>query len=91
MNVEYTYAKKRMQFGRRCNFSDFDKAEMEIRSNPALMSNYVRTDPVSHATQCSKVFALHEVMTIPKSRLLPMRAARNVRFCVAGEYNHGDL
>lgn len=59
--MEYTYTKKRMQFGRRSNFSDFDKVEVEVKSNPALMSNYVRMDPVTHATQCSKVFAVHEV------------------------------
>ncbi|XP_012527681.1 dynein intermediate chain 2, axonemal isoform X3 [Monomorium pharaonis] len=61
--MEYTYTKKRMHFGKRCNFSDSDKIEVEIKSNPALMNNYVRMDPVTHATQCSKVYAVHEVNT----------------------------
>ncbi|KYN14063.1 Dynein intermediate chain 2, axonemal [Trachymyrmex cornetzi] len=63
MDSEYAYTKKRMHFGKKCNFSDFDKTEVEVKSNPALMSNYVRMDPVTHATQCSKVFAVHEVNT----------------------------
>lgn len=61
MDTEYAYTKKRMHFGKRCNFSDFDKTEVEIKSNPTLMNNYVRMDPVTHATQCSKVYAVHEV------------------------------
>ncbi|RLU17333.1 hypothetical protein DMN91_009566 [Ooceraea biroi] len=63
MDAEYAYTKKRMHFGKKCNFSDNDKVEVEIKSDPALMNNYVRTDPVTHATQCSKVYAVHEVNT----------------------------
>lgn len=61
MNVEHAYTKKRMHFGKRCNFSDADTVEVEIKSNSGLMSNYVRMDPVTHSTQCSKVYAVHEV------------------------------
>lgn len=53
--------KKKMHFGNKCNFSDFDKMEMEIKSNPELMINYVRLDPVTHATQYSTVYGVHEV------------------------------
>lgn len=69
MDAEYAYTKKRMHFGKRCNFSDCDKTEVEIKSNPALMSNYVRIDPVTHATQCSKVYAVHEVQISLKRHL----------------------
>lgn len=61
MNTEYAYTRKRMHFGKKCNFIDFDKTEVEIKSNPALMNNYVRMDPVTHATQFGKVYAVHEV------------------------------
>lgn len=61
MDAEYSYTKKRMHFGKKCNFSDIDVVEAEIKSNPGLMSNYVRMDPVTHATQCSKIYAVHEV------------------------------
>ncbi|KAL0103408.1 hypothetical protein PUN28_017582 [Cardiocondyla obscurior] len=63
MDAEYAYTKKRMHFGKRCSFTDVDKVEMEIKSNPALMNNYIRMDPVTHATQCSKTYAVHEVNT----------------------------
>ncbi|XP_072763617.1 dynein axonemal intermediate chain 2 isoform X3 [Anoplolepis gracilipes] len=63
MNTEYAYTRKRLHFGKECNFSDFDKTEVEIKSNPSLMSNYVRMDPVTHSTQFGKVYAVHEVNT----------------------------
>lgn len=61
MNTEYAYTKKRMHFGKRCYFTDFDKTEVEVKSNSALMNSYVRKDPVTHATQFGKVYAVHEV------------------------------
>lgn len=61
MDVEYAYTKKRMHFGKKCNFSDSNKTEVKISSNSLLMNNYVRLDPVTHATQCSKIYAVHEV------------------------------
>lgn len=70
MDAEYAYTKKRMHFGKRCNFSDSDKIEVEIKSNPALMNSYVRMDPVTHATQCSKIYALHEVQTTLETDVL---------------------
>ncbi|XP_025269650.1 dynein intermediate chain 2, axonemal isoform X1 [Camponotus floridanus] len=63
MNTEYAYTRKRMHFGKKCSFTDFDKTEVEVKSNPALMNNYVRMDPVTHATQFGKVYAVHEVNT----------------------------
>ncbi|EFN85403.1 Dynein intermediate chain 2, axonemal [Harpegnathos saltator] len=61
--AEYAYTKKRINYGKRCNFSDVDTIEVEIKSSPGLMNNYVRMDPVTHATQCSKIYAVHEVNT----------------------------
>lgn len=61
MDTEYAYTRKRMHFGKRCNFSDADAVEVEIKSNSGLMSSYVRMDPVTHATQFSKAYAVHEV------------------------------
>lgn len=61
MDTEYAYTRRRMHFGKRCNFSDCDKIEVGIKSEPVLMSDYVRVDPATHATQCSKVYAVHEV------------------------------
>lgn len=69
MDAEYTYTKKRTHFGKRCNFSNLDKIEVEIKSNSALMSNYVRMDPVTHATQCCKIYAVHEVQISIKLHL----------------------
>jgi len=83
-----------MEFGRRSNFADFDKTEAEIKSNPALMSNYVRMDPVTHSTQCSKVFAVHEVSF--EMWMFEGGDCREMNTCVctfvlAGEHNHRDL
>lgn len=50
-----------MHFGNEYNFSDVDNMEINIKSNSELMSNYVRMDPITHATQCNKVYAIHKV------------------------------
>lgn len=61
MDIQYAYTKKRMHCGKKCNFVDGDKIEVEIKSDPEQMTNYFRIDPVTHATQCSKIYSLHEV------------------------------
>ncbi|KAK2584928.1 hypothetical protein KPH14_002523 [Odynerus spinipes] len=63
MDLQYAYVKKRSQFGRPCNFSRFDNIDVDIQSNPALMRNYIKINPVTRGTQYSKVYAAHEVNT----------------------------
>lgn len=91
MDAEYAYTKKRMHFGKRCNFSDCDKTEMEIKSNPALMSNYVRMDPVTHATQCNKVYAVHEVQISLKRHLWKKYIIMDSICICSGKYNYRDI
>ena len=62
METQYVYVKKRSQFGKRCYFGDCDKLEVDIKSDPTLAGNYIRLDPVTRGTQCSKVYAAHEVL-----------------------------
>jgi len=91
MDAEYAYTKKRMHFGKRCNFSDFDKIEVEIKSNPSLMSNYVRMDPVTHATQCSKVYAVHEVQIFFKQHLVKSEFILDSVCTCSGKYNYCNI
>jgi hypothetical protein len=94
MDAEYAYTRKRMHFGKKCNFSDFDKMETEIKSDPALMSNYIRIDPVTRATQCSKVYAVHEVRTFLNVAICAIDISSqayifNTQYIhVAGEHNY---
>ncbi|XP_012269185.3 dynein intermediate chain 3, ciliary isoform X2 [Athalia rosae] len=63
-DTQYVYTKTRAQFGRWCSFSDkASKMEINILPEPSLMHNYVRKDPISQGTQCSKIFSEHEVNT----------------------------
>jgi len=91
MDAEYAYTKKRMHFGKKCNFSDFDKVETDIKSDSALMSNYVRIDPVTRATQCSKVYAVHEVRTFLKRCLHAIDTLRQAYIRIAGEHNYRNI
>lgn len=59
------YVKSRMQFGKWCNFEEHDALEVDIKSNSSMMHDYVRIDPVSGGTQCSKIYSAHEV--VPKN------------------------
>lgn len=61
MEISYVYIKPRHRFGKRCYFSEHDKLEVDIKSDPSLGQDYVRIDPIDKATQYSKVFATHEV------------------------------
>lgn len=92
MDAEYTYAKRRKDLGKRCSLSDVDTVEIEIKSNPGLMSNYVRTDPVTHATQCSKVYALHEVCLrhFPTDKYF-CSEYMFIRSVVSGEHDYRDI
>nr|XP_034190181.1 dynein intermediate chain 2, axonemal isoform X1 [Osmia lignaria] len=63
MNVNYTYTKKRQQFGKQCNFSNYQKVEADIKPHSEYMNNYIRVDPSTQGTQCGKIYSLHEVNT----------------------------
>ncbi|KAJ8687887.1 hypothetical protein QAD02_023682 [Eretmocerus hayati] len=63
MQTQYIYVKKRSEFGKRCYFNEFDKLEVDIRSDPSLAKDFIYQDPVSRSTQNAKVFAVHEVNT----------------------------
>ena len=59
--IEKVYVKKRSEFGKFPNFSDYDQIEEDLKSDPKLMKNFMRIDPVSRGTQTEKSYALHEV------------------------------
>nr|XP_018910150.1 PREDICTED: dynein intermediate chain 2, axonemal [Bemisia tabaci] len=64
-DVQYSYTKKRADFGRHCNFGNSTKLMVEnIQPNKALCEEYIRKDPVDKSTQHTKQFALHELNTI---------------------------
>ncbi|XP_015125075.1 dynein intermediate chain 2, axonemal [Diachasma alloeum] len=63
MDIEYVYTKHRSQFGKWCNFSEHDKIEVDVKSEPSFMKDYIRLDPVTQETQFSRKFAAHEVNT----------------------------
>lgn len=66
MQTEYVYIKKRSEFGKRCYFSEYDRLEVDIKSEPKAYANdYVRMDPVHRGTLCAKVIAAHEVGKTP--------------------------
>lgn len=60
-NNQYCYEKKRWQFGKKCNFSECDKLDVDIKSDPTLGQNFIRMDPITQGTQDSKIYAVHEV------------------------------
>lgn len=62
METQQVYVKKRSQFGKRCYFSEYDKLEADIQSDPTLARNFNRLDNVSRGIQCGTVFAAHEVI-----------------------------
>ncbi|XP_076663625.1 dynein axonemal intermediate chain 2 isoform X1 [Andrena cerasifolii] len=63
MNLQYTYTKKRLQFGRQCSFSDYQKIEVDIKPHTGYGNNYVTVDPATHGTQCGKTYSMHKVNT----------------------------
>ncbi|XP_043465587.1 dynein axonemal intermediate chain 2 isoform X4 [Leptopilina heterotoma] len=63
MDVQYCYEKKRCQFGKRCNFSEQDKLEVDIKSDASQAQNFIRMDPITQGTQDRKIFAVHEINT----------------------------
>ncbi|XP_050476936.1 dynein axonemal intermediate chain 2 isoform X3 [Bombus huntii] len=63
INMQYTYTKKRLQFGKQCNFTNYDKVEADIKPHAESMTHYIQIDPVTQGTQCSKIYSVHEVNT----------------------------
>ena len=61
MNLRYTYTKKRLQFGRQCSFSDYQKVEVDIKPHTGYANNYITVDPATHGTQCGKTYSMHKV------------------------------
>lgn len=61
MNLQYTYTKKRIQFGKQCSLSDFQKIEVDVKPHIEYMNNYIQVDPATHGTQCGKTYSAHEV------------------------------
>lgn len=64
VNMQYAYTRKRLQFGRQCNFTDYEKIEADIKPHTGHMSNYNRVDPATQGTQCSKIYSVHEVQIL---------------------------
>lgn len=62
MELQNVYVKPRAEFGKCCNFEEKDKLETDIKPNTSLMHSYVRVDPVTQGTQCSRSYAAHEVL-----------------------------
>ena len=60
-NMQYTYTKKRLQFGRQCNFTNYCKVEADIKPYAGYTNHYVQIDPLTQGTQCSKIYSDHEV------------------------------
>ncbi|CAK9823903.1 Dynein axonemal intermediate chain 2 [Anthophora retusa] len=63
ISMQYTYTKKRLQFGKQCNFTDYKKIEADIKPHIGYKNNYVRIDPTTQGTQYSKIYSVHEVNT----------------------------
>ncbi|XP_056361522.1 dynein axonemal intermediate chain 2 [Oenanthe melanoleuca] len=64
MEIRYEYARKRCEFGRPCDFSDFlAEVTADIPPDPSLADDFIPQDPVDFAVQEGPVMALHEVNT----------------------------
>lgn len=63
--------------------------EVNIPSEPSLMHNFVRKDPITQGTQCSKTFAEHEVRSFKNCHISTRSTMIFIRF--SGEHDNGDL
>ncbi|NXK65414.1 DNAI2 protein, partial [Sylvietta virens] len=64
MEIKYEYSRKRSEFGRPCNFSDFlAEVTVDIPPDPSLADDFIPQDPVDFAVQEGPDMALHEVNT----------------------------
>ncbi|XP_051490777.1 dynein axonemal intermediate chain 2 [Apus apus] len=64
MELAYEYTRKRKDFGRPCNFSDWPaRVTVDIPPDPSLASNFILRNPVDSSVQHVCEMALHEVNT----------------------------
>ncbi|NXQ60171.1 DNAI2 protein, partial [Anthoscopus minutus] len=64
MDIKFEYSRKRSEFGRPCNFSDFlAEVTVDIPPDPSLADNFIPQDPVDFSVQEGPAMALHEVNT----------------------------
>ncbi|NXY87887.1 DNAI2 protein, partial [Alcedo cyanopectus] len=64
MEIVYVYTRKRSEFGRPCNFSDWPtQVTVDIPPDPSLASDFVLKNPVNSSVQHTSDMAEHEVNT----------------------------
>ncbi|NXO99771.1 DNAI2 protein, partial [Certhia brachydactyla] len=64
MELKFEYVRKRSEFGRPCNFSDFlAEVTVDIPPDPSLADDFIPQDPVDFSVQEGPVMAVHEVNT----------------------------
>ncbi|XP_065708628.1 dynein axonemal intermediate chain 2 [Patagioenas fasciata] len=64
MEITYTYTRKRSEFGRHCNFTDWPaRVTVDIPPDPSMADNFIPQDPVDVAIQHSYDMSEHEVNT----------------------------
>lgn len=61
INMQYIYTKQRLEFGKQCNFSNYQKIEVDIKPHAGYMNHYIQINPTTRATQCSNIYSVHEV------------------------------
>ena len=82
MEIQQVHVKPRAQFGKWCNFEENEKLQVDVKSQSALAHDYVRVDPVTQGTQCSKTYALHEVSRNANTITLRKTILKILRFFV---------
>lgn len=64
MNIRYVYTRKRVDFGKQCNFSDrASEIHADIPANPELAEKFILRNPVSCGIQHTSEMSEHEVNT----------------------------
>ncbi|NWV26666.1 DNAI2 protein, partial [Origma solitaria] len=64
MEIKLEYTRKRSEFGRPCNFTDWPaEVTVDIQPDPSLADDFIPQDPVDFALQQAPEMALHEVNT----------------------------
>lgn len=59
--MQYIYTKQRLEFGKQCNFTNYQKIEVDIKPHAGYMNHYIQVNPTTRATQCSNIYSVHEV------------------------------
>ncbi|XP_030317971.1 dynein intermediate chain 2, axonemal [Calypte anna] len=64
MEIVFEYMRKRSEFGRPCNFSDWPaQVTLDIPPDPSLASDFILRSPVDSSVQHTSEMAAHEVNT----------------------------